>query len=346
MRFKPSLGYIDFIKQHVSVTFMAFIKRREETVRNGAKYSFFKGYSGLSFIPIKMLAQVKKEKADVIIVQGLSTPLQVIYLRLTVGKKAIIIAQHHGEQPLAGVRKRLQKIADQYINGYLFTSKGNAQWWIDEGMISSQDKCFEVLEASTFFTRQNREDARTNFKITGDSNYLWVGRLNENKDPLTALKAFEKYIAVNKDARLHMIYQTTEMLNDVKEVIYNSPALKAAVVLVGEVIHNALPYWYSAVDFYLSGSHREGSGYALIEAMACGCIPVVTDIPPFKAIMGDGPGFIYEKGNAESLLQALIKTSGINRSALSAAVMQHFKQNLSFKRIADNILQVCKKLAT
>ena len=34
-----------------------------------------------------------------------------------------------------------------------------------------------------------------------------------------------------------------------------------------------------AADIFTLGSHREGSGYALTEALACGLPPVVTDIP-------------------------------------------------------------------
>ena len=37
-----------------------------------------------------------------------------------------------------------------------------------------------------------------------------------------------------------------------------------------------------ASDLFVLGSHREGSGYSLIEALACGLPPVVTDIPSFR----------------------------------------------------------------
>jgi glycosyltransferase involved in cell wall biosynthesis len=343
-RFKPSLGYIDFIRQHHTVTFIAFINGEGEKILDSVKYLFFKGYKSLFFTPLKMLRYVKKEEADVILVQGLANPFQVICLRLMVGKKPAIIVQHHGEQPLKGTRKMLQKLADRYINGYLFTSKGNAQFWIDEGMISTQAKCYEVLEASTFFTPQNREACRAKYNITGDYNFLWVGRLNENKDPLTALTGFEKYLAVNREARLYMIYQATELLDEMKAAIDKSTVLKSAVVLVGEVPHEELPCWYTAADFYLSASHREGSGYALIEAMACGCIPVVTDIPSFRAITGGSNGILYKKGNSDALLQALIKAGAINRHEASNDTMRYFEEHLSFKSIADNVLEVCKQL--
>ena len=51
--------------------------------------------------------------------------------------------------------------------------------------------------------------------------------------------------------------------------------------------HDEMPNYYAAADVFVSGSHSEGSGYALIEAMSAGVVPVVTDIPSFRAIAGD-----------------------------------------------------------
>lgn len=84
------------------------------------------------------------------------------------------------------------------------------------------------------------------------------------------------------------------------------------------------------------------SGYALIEAMACGCIPVVTNIPSFKKITANGSaGFLFEPGNIPSLLQVLQHSSSINRLQYTAAVIEHFRKELSFKKIADDLLEVC-----
>ena len=42
--------------------------------------------------------------------------------------------------------------------------------------------------------------------------------------------------------------------------------------------------FYSAADLFVVGSHHEGSGYSLMEACACGAMPVVTDIPTFRLL--------------------------------------------------------------
>lgn len=56
----------------------------------------------------------------------------------------------------------------------------------------------------------------------------------------------------------------------------------------------------------VAGSRHEGSGYAVIEALACGVVPVVTDIAPFRALTDRGRvGALWPVGNAERLARAL-----------------------------------------
>ena len=73
-----------------------------------------------------------------------------------------------------------------------------------------------------------------------------------------------------------MIYQTEELLVEIKNIIEKEN--KNAIQLVGNIPHNEMLYWYNSADFIISGSHYEGSGTAVCEAMSCGCIPITTNI--------------------------------------------------------------------
>ena len=181
--------------------------------------------------------------------------------------------------------------------------------------------------------------------MKGEHNFLWVGRLNQNKDPITVLTGFEKYLAIHPEAHLYMIFQEADLLETVTIKIKESPLLRDAVFLKGAVEYKKLPEWYSAAGFFISGSHREGGSFSLLEAMACGCIPIVTAIPAsLKSIDNGKYGFSFEPGNSDDLAQKLLTASKISKKDFSAAIEMYFKEKLSSKAIADRLYEILKEL--
>lgn len=342
---KASIGFVNFIKEKLTIQLIKHMNYEGEEYVDVVKYNFFKSRNKFPHIPFKTHRYIKTQHPDIVLIQGLIFPLQLIALRFKLGNNTKIIAQHHGEKPFIGIKKIFQQIADRFIHGYLFTSFENANEWMENKIISRKQKCYEVLEASTHFIKKEKELCKSTLSFKGNQNFLWVARLNSGKDPLTILKAFDKYICIHHSAKLYMIYQTDELLPEIKKILTQNERLKHSVILQGSVPHSELETWYSAADFYISGSHKESTGYALIEAMSCGCIPIVTNIPSFKKIINDGEyGFLFEPGNEESLLNSLLKLDDINNDKLSGSIVEHFNNCLSFKLIADRLFQVCEKL--
>ena len=115
--------------------------------------------------------------------------------------------------------------------------------------------------------------------------------------------------------------------------------------LVGKVPHHQLQSWYNSAIFIISGSHYEGSGIAVCEAMSCGCIPVVTNIMSFRKMTGPGKcGFIYEPGNEQELLEVLLQTRELDIEKERTKVLAQFKAELSFEAIAGKIDRVITTL--
>ena len=142
-----------------------------------------------------------------------------------------------------------------------------------------------------------------------------------------------------------MIYQTDELIEDIKQIVKDAGMLDKSVFLVGKVPHDELPFWFSAADYYLSGSYREGSGYALLEAMACGCIPIVTNIPSFRKITGYGKySYLYESGNALQLFQIMEDLPHNPDQSFSDSIVNYSKTALSFSAIASDLSQICQDL--
>jgi glycosyltransferase involved in cell wall biosynthesis len=280
---------------------------------------------------------IKQLKPDVVFVNGFIFPLQIIQLRLKLGRAVRIIVLHRAEKPFRRIKKYLQILADKCVDAYLFSSYEFGKEWMDRGIISRKEKIFEVMQASSSFLPKDRIFAKTSLQVTGSPVFLWVGRLDSNKDPLTVIKAFMKFLKFEPGAMLNMIFQTEEILEDVKAGIEGTDRIK----LIGKVEHSRLETWYSYSDYIVSGSHYEGSGIAVCEAMSCGCIPVVTNIMSFRSMTGRGKcGILYEPGNDEGLLAALLKTKSMDMVAEKIKVLQQFREELSFEAIGRKIERV------
>jgi len=342
---KASVGFVKFINEKLNLRLVKHMNYEGERSVNGAACNFFRRRNSFFAVPFKTHQFIKKQSPDIILIQGLIFPVQIIALKVLTARKVKFIVQHHGEHPYNGIKKVFQKTADRFIHKYLFTSNANADEWIESGIISSKEKCCEVLEASTSFNQKDREKSKQQLGMAGNQNYLWVGRLNYGKDPLTVINAFENYITIHPDAKLYMIYHTNELLPEIKKKLDGNENLKNSVVLQGKVFHDDLETWYSAADFYISGSLKESTGYALLEAMACGCIPVVTNIASFNKITGNGTyGFLFETRSTNELLSAMIRAQLTNADQMRSKILQHFNQHLSFESISHQIQELATTL--
>ncbi len=313
--------------------------------RKEVKYHFLNFKKSKLYFPRRLHCFIKKLKPNVVFVNGFIFPLQIMQLRLKLGKTVKIIVLHHGEKPYRGLRGLLQKLADKMVNAYFFTSAEFGKEWILHGNISSQKKIYEVIQASSVFYLQDKTFAKSTLQINGHPVFLWVGRLDANKDPLTVIKAFLQFTAFQPAAKLYMIYQTEELLKEIKNLIQSNNKATEAIKLVGKISHQQLQTWYNAADYIISGSHHEGSGIAVCEAMSCGCVPVLTDIISFRKMTGPGKcGLLYEPGNDAALLKTLLQTAELDIEKERNKTLQQFKEELSFEAIAKKINTVINSL--
>ena len=102
---------------------------------------------------------------------------------------------------------------------------------------------------------------------------IWVGSLDERKDPLTAVRAAQQ-------ASLTLL------------VVGDGPLRPHVERAAGERIRilgrrSDVPRLLAAADVYVLTSHREGLALSLLEAMARGLAPVVTELPENLEAIGD-----------------------------------------------------------
>jgi glycosyltransferase involved in cell wall biosynthesis len=344
-RVKIYVGSLEYLSKKHSVMRVEQINYTGNFSHNGVQYYCVDYGKKKNYFPQKLNGFVKSLQPDIVIVSGLHFPLQVIQLRLRLEKKVKIIVQNHSEKPFIGIKKYFQRLADKYINAYFFAAHAIGAEWVSKGNLASENKIHEIMEVSSVFYPDDKIFARSKTQVIGNPVFLWAGRLNENKDPITVVNAFLKFLKFQPTARLYMIYQTTELLSALKLAINNEKNNSNAVVLIGKVQHNEMRYWFNSSDFIISGSHYEGGGTAVCEAMSCGCVPVITDIFSFRAMTANGEcGVLYKAGNENELLAALIQILQMDLQEKRNKTLEHFKNELSFEAIANKIQKVAASL--
>jgi glycosyltransferase involved in cell wall biosynthesis len=223
----------------------------------------------------------------------------------------------------------------------MFTSRAQAGPWLERGVLPRSVPLFEVCESSSSFTPGDRAAARSATGLHGDPCLLWVGRLNRNKDPLMVLDAVSLALRELPSLHLWCFYTDAPLLDDVRACIAADRMLTDRVHLKGSVPHERVEHLCRAADFFLSGSHSEGSGYALIEALACGIAPIVTDIPAFRAITAGGAvGALVPVGGSQAMARSLVELAALDRAELRRETLAHFERSLSFDVLGQRLRDV------
>jgi glycosyltransferase involved in cell wall biosynthesis len=343
-RINFSVGVIEAMAAHAEVIGIFHIHYKGIVVKDRVTYHFPGFNRWQLLLPFRFNHYVKKLLPDVVIVHGLISPWQIIMLRFQVGRHLKIIAQHHAERPLRDIRQYFQRWADRYIGAYLFASNDLGKLWVEEKLIGDPSKIKEVMEASSPFFPMDKQQARLISQTKEEKVFLWVGRLDINKDPLIVARAFARFSKSNPGAGLYMIYSTFQLQKELEVFVKQSDASRF-IHLVGKIENPDLLYWYNSADFIISSSHYEGSGIAVCEAMSCGCIPVLTNIPSFRMMTANGAmGILFEAGNEDALVSALQKSLQLNQEDERKKVLEQFKNELSFEANARKIMQVIHEI--
>lgn len=340
----PTLADIATATQRAGadVTVVQSFHRDAEIVRDGVRYRFVADPAlpgrATGLMPWRLARAVRSAAPDVLHVNGLDFPRHMHALRRL---GVPILVQDHASRAGAGGNKRRRALEN--IAGIAFTAAEQAQPFVDAGELSSRVPVFAVPESSTRFSPGSQATARARTGIEGDPAVLWVGRLDDNKDPLTILEAIE--IAARELPRLQMwcCFHEQPLLAEVEARIAASPVLAGRVQLLGRVPHARIETLLNASDVFLLGSHREGSGYALIEALACGATPIVSDIAPFRAIAGS-VGALVPVGDAAGFARALVALARQDRVALRRRATAHFDAHLSFDRVGARLCAIYAEL--
>lgn len=160
--------------------------------------------------------------------------------------------------------------------------------------------------------------------------FLHVSRFNEIKNQSMLISVFNQLIRENNNVILIIV----GMGFDFEEGEDLVAAAGKGIYFLGEKT-NVADYYHSADAFCLS-SHFEGMPISVLEALACGCVPICTPVGGIVNVIKNGIyGFLSKDTSEKSYYQAvkefLKNPESIDREKLKF----YFEKNFSIKKCAD-----------
>jgi len=144
----------------------------------------------------------------------------------------------------------------------------------------------------TSFRPLDRAEARRKIGYSGGPLLLFVGRLERLKGVEIAIRALALLSdRAHPDLRLMVLGEDSrdadESEKDRLKAIASVLGVRDRVDFLGSVAHHELPYFYSAADACVMPSYSESFGLVGLEAQACGCPVVSSDVPGLRSVVRD-----------------------------------------------------------
>jgi glycosyltransferase involved in cell wall biosynthesis len=303
----------------------------EQTLeRDGVTFHFLAPAPGEPLTRSARFAELLGElRPDVFHVHGLNFAREVVGLR-GLAPQVPILLQDHADRPPRFWRRGRFRLGLGQADALAFCSRLQAQVFGRAGLLRAKVRIFEIPESTSDFTPGPRDVARAATGVSGDPALLWVGHLDANKDPLCVLEGVARAVPRLPGLQLWCCHGNAPLLDAVRRRIAADDALRTRVHLLGRVPHARVQELMRAADLFVLGSHREGCNFSVIEAMASGLAPVVTDIPSMRVLTADGAvGALWSRGDPDSLVSALTRAAAGDAAERRARTRAHFETQLS-----------------
>ncbi|HET9475115.1 MAG TPA: glycosyltransferase family 4 protein [Steroidobacteraceae bacterium] len=327
------------------VTVVQASQHRERFHESGVEYCFLPPDTGGLASSGEFAQLIAELVPDVFHVHGLSFGHEVRGLRRLCARTPILLQDHADRVPRFW-RRGSWRSGLACADGVSFCARGQAEAFVAARLLPPHTAVFEIAESTSEFSPGDRAAARTLTGIHGDPALLWVGHLDSNKDPLTVLTGISAAVERLPGLTLWCCFATAPLREEVEQLIAGDPRLQSRVHLLGRVEHARIETLMRAADLFVLGSHREGSGYSLMEALACALPPVVTDIPSFRMLTDAGrAGWLWKAGDAASLTAALLQAARAPRAAARDAARRQFEARSSRAAVGRGFGAAYRRLA-
>jgi glycosyltransferase involved in cell wall biosynthesis len=283
---------------------------------------------------------------DIVHANGSSFARQAARLKTLLPHVPVVLQDHANRPPSRWLSRTTLRRAMRAVDAVSFTVPQQMLPWQQVGIVPADKPLLLLPEGTSTFRLQSRQEARECTGLYGHPFCLWVGRLNANKDPLTVLQGFGHALSYLPNALLVMVYSAADLLPQVQDWLHRHPHVAAHVLLMGKLPHEALEDLYNSADFFLTGSDYDGgSGYSVLEALSCGVVPIITDIPSFRAVTDNGKfGGLWPVGDAEALARTLLDWHARLTPDTPQQIRAYFQANHSLVALGSHAVEAYGRL--
>ncbi len=249
-------------------------------------------FLNLKYYKPALLPLNKLREFDVLHVHGVGALLDFVVLTKGIHRKPIVVSTHGGvfhTKAISGIKKLyffgLQKMILKGVDKVVACSRNDLELFkpISNKMVLIENGA-ELDRFSVCDGVPKQENV-----------FLFVGRLSKNKQIDRLLPAFGKLHKMGIRFTLRIVGSDWEGIAPRLQELSKALGIAEWVFFAGEVSDEELVSEYCAASFFVSASRYEGFGISAIEAMACGCVPILNRISAFEYFVKDGVnGFLLD----------------------------------------------------
>jgi glycosyltransferase involved in cell wall biosynthesis len=165
---------------------------------------------------------------------------------------------------------------------------------------------------------------------------LFVGRLNEQKNVFNLIEAIsETNLSLD-------IYGKGELKDELEKF---AKKLNAKVRFKGVVPNNKLPKIYNKYKYYIIPSYFEGMPKTLLEAMACGCICIGTNVAGInEVIKNEVNGYLAENTSVKAIEKVIKKALENDNSEIIENGINTIREKFSLNNVINKEFNIIKNL--
>ncbi len=281
---------------------------------------------------------------EIELVHSFDVPLNVFAAPVGwLARKPVVLTSQRAHRLLTpGLYHRLLRVTDRLTDGIVVNCEFMRRHLLEDEKVPARmvHLCYNGIDIEAFQPRSMEASAATHPQLEGASAVVGVVcALRPEKGLDTLIAGFAAIAGEHPAARLLIVGSGPE--RDRLGQQARSLGIEGQCVFVPTT--NEVARWLRAIDIFVLPSLSEAFSNALMEAMACGCCVVASNVGGNPELAGDPRlGSLFEAGNPVSLsnlLRELIPNSQL-RNERGAAASKFIREGFSIQASALRMAEI------